>query len=114
MSTPTITSLALDPNGDLIVGGTFTSAGVTPASKIARFNFAGSTWSAYGSGIGGAVGTFVYTLGMFQGDVYAGGDFITAGGQPANRIASWGCDAIIGACDTASAVFINAAPKSIV
>jgi hypothetical protein len=33
----------------------------------------------------------VYALQEFDGQLIAGGDFTTAGGQPANRIAAWGC-----------------------
>lgn len=36
------------PNGDLVVGGTFTTAGGATANRIARWN--GSQWSTYGTG----------------------------------------------------------------
>src|SRR5438874_2131540 len=47
-----------DPDGSgplppvLVAGGDFTSAGTTPTSHIAAWN--GTTWSALGSGFGGA------------------------------------------------------------
>lgn len=41
------------PNGDLIVGGSMTMAGGSPASSIARWD--GSTWSTLGAGIPSAV-----------------------------------------------------------
>jgi len=45
------------PNGDLIVGGSMTMAGGSPASSIARWD--GSTWSTLGSGIPSAVHTML-------------------------------------------------------
>ena len=38
------------PNGDLLVGGEFSSAGGAPAASIARWN--GSNWSTFGVGVG--------------------------------------------------------------
>jgi len=76
----------------LIAGGRFTTAGETPARHIAKWN--GLTWTALGSGIGGQSDT-VQALTVFDdgiGDgpaLYAGGNFITAGGIAANRIAKW-------------------------
>ena len=51
----------------------------------------GSSWSAAGSGLDGIVSSFC----IYLGKLYAGGDFITAGGSPVNHIArydgaSWG------------------------
>ncbi|HMN41252.1 MAG TPA: hypothetical protein PKE29_10430, partial [Phycisphaerales bacterium] len=44
-----VMALFVATNGDLIVGGHFTTAGGVSANDIARFN--GTTWSALGSGI---------------------------------------------------------------
>lgn len=76
------------PNGDLVVGGRFTTAGGVPANRIARWN--GTTWSPLGSGLGGGSAPWVSTLATLpNGDLVAGGDFTTAGGVSANRIARW-------------------------
>ena len=53
------------------------------AASIAKWN--GSTWAALGSGTNGAV----VALTANGTDIYAGGNFTTAGGAPANRIAKW-------------------------
>ncbi|MBK8068182.1 MAG: hypothetical protein IPK27_11320 [Rhodanobacteraceae bacterium] len=84
--------LAIEPVGsDLYVGGEFTVAGGQPANKIARWN--GSSWSALGSGAANGVSdtdfipiTAIKALGS---DLIVAGDFTTAGGQPANRVARW-------------------------
>jgi hypothetical protein len=73
---------------DLYAGGYFsyaTNAGPTAinVNYIAKWN--GSTWSALGSGMGGSVSA----LAVLGADLYAGGQFTTAGGSTANRIAKW-------------------------
>lgn len=73
-------------NGELIAGGNFTSAGFTPANRIARWN--GSSWSALGSGVSGEQ-NFVQALEVFNGNLWVGGNFLTAGGQTANYVCRW-------------------------
>lgn len=75
-------------NGDLIAGGSFTTAGGMPSSQVARWN--GSAWSALGSGM--SQGTYDGVLALAldrQGDLVASGTFTAAGGIPANNIAKW-------------------------
>ena len=87
---PEVWSLHVRPNGDLIVGGTFLAAGGIPASRIARWN--GTAWSALGSGVADGASVYV-TVGALatlpNGDLVAAGDFSSAGGLPASRIARW-------------------------
>ena len=45
----TVRALAVLPNGDLIAGGDFTTAGGTTVNSIARWN--GAAWSALGAGM---------------------------------------------------------------
>ncbi|MEO6594015.1 MAG: hypothetical protein ABIP94_04610, partial [Planctomycetota bacterium] len=75
------------PNGDLIAGGVFTYIAGVPANRIARWD--GSAWSPLGSGVsylfpGGSVDALAT---LPNGDLVAGGNFTTAGGISANRIA---------------------------
>jgi len=78
-------------NGDIVAAGNFLTAGGTSANSIARWN--GSQWFAYGSGITYPSQLFklqVRALAqMPNGDIVAGGDFDTAGGNPGGRIARW-------------------------
>ncbi|MFO0082133.1 MAG: hypothetical protein ACK55O_05895, partial [Phycisphaerales bacterium] len=74
-----VRALAVLPNGDLVAGGEFTTAGGQSASSIARWD--GSAWSPLGSGLGD-----VYALAVLPGgDLVAGGEF-----RP-NFIARWNC-----------------------
>jgi hypothetical protein len=75
-------------NGELVAGGIFTSAGGIPVNHIARWN--GTTWQALGTGVTGPnTPPFVRALGVFNGELIAGGPFTTAGGIAANHIARW-------------------------
>jgi trimeric autotransporter adhesin len=80
----TVTALAALPNGDVIAGGLFGTAGGGVAANIASWN--GSTWSPLGSGVDGQV---LCLLTLPNGDLIAGGGFVMAGGGPVNNIARW-------------------------
>jgi hypothetical protein len=77
-------ALAVLPNGDLVAGGQFTSAGGVPASNLARWDGVG--WSALGSGTNNVVRALVV---MPNGDLIAAGSFTMAGGVPCNLVARW-------------------------
>jgi hypothetical protein len=64
----TVHSLAVMPNGDIVAGGEFTTAGGLTASRIARWN--GSSWSPLGAGMNGPVHALTV---MPNGDLVAGG-----------------------------------------
>jgi hypothetical protein len=76
--------------GELIAGGWFTTAGGEPASYIARWD--GATWQPLGSGMGGG-GYYpdVYALTVYNGELIAGGNFTTAGGEVSAYWARWDC-----------------------
>ena len=77
-------ALKVLPNGDLIAGGNFRTAGNTQVNNIARWD--GSTWAALGAGTGSQVNALAT---MPNGDIIAAGTFRTAGTTPANLIARW-------------------------
>jgi hypothetical protein len=84
---PFVYSLAVF-NGDLIAGGSFAFAGGSTANRIARWN--GTSWNAMGSGVsGGLEFSIPLALLVHNNLLYAAGYFLTAGGQPASRIACW-------------------------
>ena len=83
-----VRALALDQAGTLYVGGRFTWAGGVPVSMIAQWD--GASWSSLGGGLGGAENFGAAALAVDQaGNLFAGGDFTTAGGVMANHIARW-------------------------
>jgi hypothetical protein len=69
-------------------GGRFTGAGGVESDFIAKWN--GTRWSPLA---GGGMNDQVLALAVFDDGngaaLYAGGEFTTAGGLPANRIAKW-------------------------
>lgn len=74
---------------DLYAGGNFTRATNTDASVITTFYIArwnGSNWSAFNSSVGGTVRAMVAS----GNDLYAGGEFTSAGGNSSARyVARW-------------------------
>ncbi|MBL8009820.1 MAG: hypothetical protein JNJ64_04355 [Flavobacteriales bacterium] len=81
----TVRSIALRPDGKMLVGGEFTSFNGTPIARIARLNADGSSDASFSPGTG--ANAVVHTT-MLQpdGKVLMGGDFITYDGTPINRM----------------------------
>ena len=84
-----VSALALAPNGDLYVGGSFTLANSVSANYVARWN--GSAWTSLGTGAANGVSSDVSALAVAaNGDVYAGGAlYAQAGGPAPHRLARW-------------------------
>ncbi|MCW5551529.1 MAG: hypothetical protein KIS67_05105 [Verrucomicrobiae bacterium] len=78
-----------DDSGNLYIGGQFSVVGEVIANGIAKWD--GTNWTALGSGLGdgGGVNNGVRAMVIWNGNLYVGGDFGTAGGVPANHIAKW-------------------------
>jgi hypothetical protein len=74
---------------NLYVGGSFTNAGGVLNTNIARFD--GTNWHSLGGGIGyyNSLGSYVYTLELHNGKLYAGGIFTNAGSVMASNVAVW-------------------------
>lgn len=71
----------------LYVGGTFFTAGGSPANCIAKWN--GSAWTPLGAGLDNEVDALAVFDDGGGPALYAAGAFTTAGGIPANRVAKW-------------------------
>jgi hypothetical protein len=100
-----VQALVVDSAGNVYVGGNFTKANGSSTdglgnsfNNIAMWNKSTNTWSALGGGITGQVtGSYgkkteptVYALNIFNGNLYVGGQFTTAGGTTTvNNIAEW-------------------------
>src|SRR5882724_578322 len=77
-----------DAAGNLYFGGQFTTAGGVITTNIAKWD--GTNWSALGTGFAGAGANDVLrSLAIFNGILYAGGNFTSVAGVPANYIAKW-------------------------
>ena len=86
-----VNDLAVGSTGTLYAGGDFTTAGGVSANRIAKWD--GESWLALGPGIEYTYDESVYALAVDStGTLYAGGEFTTAGGVSANRIAKWDGD----------------------
>ncbi|MFT7535087.1 MAG: hypothetical protein ACI85K_001038 [Hyphomicrobiaceae bacterium] len=79
-----VSASVVQPNGDLVVGGFFTSAGGVPAENIARWD--GVEWHALGEGANSTVASLAL---LSTGDLLAGGRFSQAGGGPSSLVARW-------------------------
>jgi hypothetical protein len=82
--------VAIESSGsDIYVGGGFTNAYFFPGfgltvNGIARWD--GSSWWNLGNGVSGGGVNAIFASG---GNIYVGGSFTNADGNPANRIAMW-------------------------
>ena len=81
-----VSSLAVLPGGDVLVGGFFITAGGVAANNIARYNPSSNIWSSLGAGTSADVMAMAV---LPSGDVIMGGFFTSAGGAPASRIARY-------------------------
>jgi hypothetical protein len=79
----------LEADGDLIVGGHFTTIGGTAARSVARWD--GSAWSAMGDGLRYNLEweEEVSALGLFAGEIVAGGHFDLTGNRLIKCVARW-------------------------
>jgi trimeric autotransporter adhesin len=83
----TVSALALDSSG-LYAGGSFTSANGVAVNNVAQWN--GTTWSALGTGVSSSGTPQVNALAKdASGNIYAVGNFTTAGGLLRPYIAKW-------------------------
>lgn len=80
--TPSARALLVLPNGDLIVGGDFDSAGAVSANNIARWD--GANWTALGSGCNDTVHALAHWA---QDQFFVAGDFTLVNGSSALGIA---------------------------
>jgi hypothetical protein len=81
-----------ETDGSLAVGGWFTRAGNTPASRVAVYDPAGPRWRALGSGLGDGArgGSWAQALAYApESGLWVGGQFPVAGAAPSDNVATW-------------------------
>ena len=84
-----VNALAFSGN-TLYIGGYFTQAGGMPAGAIASYDVVTDTWSNLNGGMTHPSAASVFALTTdASGNLYAGGQFDSAGGVPAMNVAEW-------------------------
>jgi trimeric autotransporter adhesin len=76
---------------DIYAAGNFTKSGTTQLNRIAKWDNVNSKWLPLGTGTVTTLGFngIVRCLEVYNGELYAGGDFTTAGGVAAKCLAKW-------------------------
>src|SRR5260370_308126 len=78
-----VATVALQPDGKVIIGGSFTSVNGFSRNNLARLNADGSldpSWNPNAQG-------FVYAVAVSGADIYVGGQFTSVGGLSRNNLA---------------------------
>jgi hypothetical protein len=83
-----VVSLAMK-EPQLFAGGCFRSVGEVGALRLARLDLLSGAWSVVDDGSGQGVGPSVFTAAVGEDCAYIGGEFLSAGGMAANRVAAW-------------------------
>jgi hypothetical protein len=83
-----VRALITMPNGDIIAGGQFTHSGAVALDGIARWD--GAAWHPVGGGMDGPTSATVRALHLTgSGDLLVAGEFMSAGGVAAPKLARW-------------------------
>lgn len=116
----TVYAIAIDANGDIVIGGTFTTARGTTQNRLARLNGVDGTLDTTFN-TGGTVGASSYILAIAiqdDGQIVVGGGFTAIRGTTKNQIArlntdgtveaSWNTGGTVGVNSDVNAVAIDA------
>jgi uncharacterized delta-60 repeat protein len=82
-------SLAVQPDGKVLVGGTFTTLAGQPCNGIGRLNAEGTLDSSFHAGVSGQPGQPCWVNAIAvqaDGKILVGGDFMTLDGQPCSSL----------------------------
>jgi len=105
-SSVAVSSIALQPDGKILVGGGFTSYNGTTQNRIARLNPDGTLDTSFtiGTGFGGSVSAIVLQP---DGKILVGGDLTSYNGTTQNRIARLNSDGTLDTSFTIGTGFNN-------
>ncbi len=88
-----INAMILQPDGRIVIGGSFTQAGGATRNRAARLNADGSVDAGFDPNLSGGPLQEVNALALdANGGILIGGAFTSAAGQPRNRIARFNAD----------------------
>jgi uncharacterized delta-60 repeat protein len=88
----TVSAIAVQPDGKILIGGMFTTVNGVTRNRIARLNIDGTLDSAFGTTTGGANNTVSAIAVQADGKIVIGGVFTTVNGVVRNRIARLNAD----------------------
>jgi uncharacterized delta-60 repeat protein/prepilin-type N-terminal cleavage/methylation domain-containing protein len=95
-ATGTVSALAIQPDGKVVVGGGFTSIEGLLRNRVARLNADFSADASFGAGLPGVVGDTNSDPSALalqsDGKIVIGGDFITVNGEPRTGLARLNAD----------------------
>ncbi len=81
----TVSAIAMDSAGRIVIGGILNNAGITPVQNIAIWDPSTAEWSDMDGGANGTVASII----VHKNNIYVAGAFSEIGGIKANRIARW-------------------------
>jgi uncharacterized delta-60 repeat protein len=88
-----VNALALQPDGKIVVGGSFTALGAQTRNYIGRLNADGTLDTGFNPGASGVCAPYVYALAVqADGKIIVGGGFTTLGGQTRNCLGRLNAD----------------------
>ena len=91
-SSPSVYSLAVQPDGKILVGGNFTTLGGLISSRIGRVNPDGTLDTSFNTGAGGSSPSVNCLAVQADGKIIVGGSFTTLGGQNRNYVGRLNAD----------------------
>jgi uncharacterized delta-60 repeat protein len=109
--------MAVQADGKILLGGSFTKIAGQDRDRIARLNGDGTLDSAFNPGVSGSVNSLAV---QGDGKILVGGAFTTVGGQTRNRLARLNVDGILdtgfspGASNTVYALAVQADGKILI
>ena len=89
-----VRAMAVQPDGKVLVAGSFTMVGTVPRNRIARLNADGSLDSTFDPGTGASSWVDAVAL-QSDGKVLIGGDFVTVNGVARNYVARLNADGTV-------------------
>ena len=107
-----VNSVAIQNNGRVLLGGTFTAVQGVNRSFVARLNFDGTLDTTFDAGSGPSAQVRVITA-LSDGKILIAGDFDTVAGVPSRRIARLNVDGTVDTTFTAGGLITNGAVFSL-
>jgi uncharacterized delta-60 repeat protein len=93
-----VSALAIQPNGDIVVGGTFTQAGPREILNLTRYHVTGEVDEGFGGKADPGTNGSVFALAVQpDGKIIVGGNFSAIFGQPRRGIARLNADGTLDA-----------------